>query len=244
MRDTNSQTRFSAQHRFCARNSTMHKPLPMRAALAVTLILSTAALSGCGTRPDRSATGSIPDDYRTRHPIVLSESAQTMDIPIATGDRSLTFAMRDNIRGFAGDHAAKSRGAVQIMLPRGSANAATANSLRKDIRTTLINAGVKRDQLIEVSYDASGYGSSAPVRLSFFAITAKTGPCGEWPEDLVSNTMENKNYQNFGCASQANLAAQIANPMDLVQPRGMTPIDAEQRYVVIQDYREFGQPRL
>jgi pilus assembly protein CpaD len=32
--------------------------------------------------------------------------------------------------------------------------------------------------------------------------------------------------------------------MDLVQPRGMTPIDAEQRNVVIQDYREFGQPLL
>ncbi|WP_439626040.1 CpaD family pilus assembly protein [Shinella sp.] len=235
MRDNNSQIRHPAQNSFCARNRTMHKP--MRAALAATLILSAAALSSCGARQDRSTTGSIPDDYRTRHPIVLSESAQTMDIPIAAGDRALTLAMRDNIRGFAADHAAKSRSAVQIMLPAGSANAATADHLRKDIRATLVGAGLKRDQLIETRYDASGYGSSAPIRLAFFAITAKAGPCGEWPEDLVVNTMENRNYQNFGCASQANLAAQIANPMDLLQPRGMTPIDAEQRYVVIQDYR-------
>jgi pilus assembly protein CpaD len=238
MRDTTSKTWLPA------RNRTMHQPLPMRAAFAATLILSATLLASCGARPDRATTASIPDDYRTRHPIVLAESAQTMDIPIATGDRSLTMAMRDNIRGFAADHAAKSRSAVQIMLPRGSANAATANYLRKDIRTTLTGAGLKRDQLIETSYDASGYGANAPIRLAFFAITAQTGPCGQWPEDLVVNTMENKNYQNFGCASQANLAAQIANPMDLVQPRGMTPIDAEQRNVVIQDYREFGQPLL
>ena len=222
----------------------MHKTLPMRAPLTALLVLSAAALAGCGTNPDRSATGSIPDDYRTRHPIIIAEQAQTMDIPIATGDRSLTTATRDNIRGFASDHAAKSRGAVQIMLPRGSANAATANHLRKDIRATLGAAGVRRDQLIETSYDASGYGSSAPVRLAFFGIAAKAGPCGEWPADLVENTMENRNYHNFGCASQANLAAQIANPLDLVQPRGMTPIDAEQRNLVIQDYREVGQPLL
>lgn len=215
---------------------------PMRAAFSVTLLVSVMALSSCGTRPDRNATGSIPDDYRTRHPIVLTEDAQTLDIPIALGDRSLTTGVRDNIRGFAADHTAKSRGAVQIMLPRGSANAAAADHMRKEIRTTLLSAGVKRDQMIETNYDASGYGPAAPIRLAFFAITAKAGPCGEWPEDLVENTMENKNYHNFGCATQANLAAQIANPMDLVQPRGMTPIDAEQRNVVIQDYREFGQP--
>ena len=215
----------------------MHKTLPMAAALAAILVLSATALAGCGSRPDRTTTSSIPDDYRTRHPIVLTETPQTMDIPIATGDRGLTIAVRDNIRGFAADHAAKSRSAVQIMLPRGSANAATANYLRKDIRTTLTGAGLKRDQLIETSYDASGYGANAPIRLAFFAITAQTGPCGQWPEDLVVNTMENKNYENFGCASQANLAAQIANPMDLLGPREMSPIDAAQRGKVINDYR-------
>jgi len=215
---------------------------PMRIALAATLVLTAAALSSCGTKPDRNATGSIPDDYRTRHPIVLTEDAQTLDIPIATGDRSLTTGVRDNIRGFASDHAAKSRSAVQIMLPRGSANAATADHMRKQIRATLIAAGVKPDMLIETAYDAAAYGPNAPIRLAFFAITAKAGPCGEWPEDLVENTMENKNYYNFGCATQANLAAQVANPMDLVQPRGMSAIDAEQRNVVIQDYRKNGQP--
>lgn len=237
MRDTNCQTRPSARTR------TMPKTLTFNAALAATLLLSVAVLSGCGNR-DRSVTNSIPDDYRTRHPIVLTETAQTMDIPIATGDRELTISVRDNIRGFAGDHAAKSRGAVQIMLPRGSANAATAHRLGKEIRATLIGAGVRRDQVIVTNYDAGDYGASAPIRLAFFAITAKAGPCGEWPEDLVTNTMENRNYHNFGCSSQANLAAQIANPMDLVQPRGMTPIDAEQRNGVIQDYREIGQPAL
>lgn len=235
-------SKIKRQTGFPARDRAMQKTRPIHAALVATVLLSAAVLTGCGTNPDRSSTGSIPDDYRTRHPIVLTEAEHTMDIPVASGDRALTLAVHDNIRGFAAQHAAKSRGVLQIMLPQGSANAGTAHHMRKEIRAALVAGGVARDRVIETTYDARDYGASAPIRLAFFAITAKTGPCGEWPEDLVVNTTENKNYHNFGCATQSNLAAQIANPMDLVQPRGMSPIDAERRSIVIDDYRDFGQP--
>ena len=105
-----------------------------------------------------------------------------------------------------------------------------------------VNAGIVRKDLARIAEARKALKKFTVEEL--IAITAKAGPCGEWPEDLVANTMENRNYHNFGCATQANLAAQVANPMDLVQPRGMTPIDAEQRYLVIQDYREVGQPIL
>jgi pilus assembly protein CpaD len=52
------------------------------------------------------------------------------------------------------------------------------------------------------------------------------------------NDFSNQNYYNFGCATQNNLAAQIANPEDLVAPRGMTPIDATRRNAAIKEYRE------
>jgi hypothetical protein len=34
------------------------------------------------------------------------------------------------------------------------------------------------------------------------AMTASTGKCGRWPDDLLATTSENKHYANFGCASQ------------------------------------------
>ena len=71
--------------------------------------------------------------------------------------------------------------------------------------------------------------SPPPFALSFVGVTAMTDQCGQWPEDLMMNSMANKNWHNFGCASQNNLAAQIANPNDLFTPRGETPIDAERR---------------
>ncbi|EKF60596.1 components of type IV pilus [Agrobacterium albertimagni AOL15] len=202
------------------------------------LVLGTAvALSGCGSTKDRMTTSAVPDDYRTRHPIMLSEVEHTLDVPIASGDRSLTVGVQDSIAGFAADYLSASTGTIQIMVPHGSPNSGAASTMRKQIRHVLITRGVAANRIIETSYQAEANSNAAPVRLSYVAITAMTNPCGEWPEDLQSNTFSNKNYHNFGCATQSNLAAQIANPMDLVTPRDMAPIDATRRSTVIGLYR-------
>lgn len=202
------------------------------------LVLGTAvALSGCGSTKDGMTTSAIPDDYRTRHPIMLSEVEHTLDVPIASGDRRLTVGVQDSIAGFAADYLSASTGTIQIMVPHGSPNSGAASAMRKQIRQVLTTRGVAANRIIETSYQAESNSNAAPVRLSYVAITAMTNPCGEWPEDLQNNTFSNKNYHNFGCATQSNLAAQIANPMDLVTPRDMAPIDATRRSTVIGLYR-------
>ncbi|MFB2552606.1 CpaD family pilus assembly protein [Ensifer soli] len=214
--------------------------MPSRLApnLAVAALLAlSAAVTGCAN-PDRIPTGSLPDDYRTRHPIMIAEAEHSIDIPISAGDAKLQQGTRDTIRGFAQKYRNDSSGAIQIVLPDGSPNAGTAHRLSKDIRAVLVGTGIPSHRVIVTSYAASVDGASSPVRLSYVAITAKTGPCGEWPDDLAYNTYQNKNWQNFGCASQSNLAAQIENPMDLIGPREMSPPDAQQRLGVInKDYR-------
>lgn len=211
-----------------------HQPL-RRAGLAICLLASAALSQGCARDP--MATGAIPDDYRTRHPITLSEAQHSLDIPVSSGDNRLTIGMADNIKGFAQSYTATSSGVVQIQVPTGSANSAAASVLKRQIRSVLASAGVPAGKIVETHYGASPTGDAAPIRLSYIAMTAMTGQCGQWPEDLSDNTYSNKNWYNFGCASQNNLAAQVANPMDLVGPRGMSPIDAERRSAVIGNYR-------
>jgi len=70
-------------------------------------------------------------------------------------------------------------------------------------------------------------------------VRAQTDKCGRWPADLVE-TSENKHYADFGCSYQNNLAAQMANPADLLGPRKQTTIDAENRGAVIDVYRSRG----
>ncbi|XUY26929.1 CpaD family pilus assembly protein [Agrobacterium sp. rho-8.1] len=206
-----------------------------RAGLVLALLTTAALAQGCARDP--MSTGAIPDDYRTRHPITLSEAQHSLDIPVSASDNRLTVGMADTIKGFAQSYTATSSGVVQIQVPTGSANSAAASILKRQIRSVLNSSGIASSKIVETHYSAAPTGDAAPIRLSFIAMTAMTGQCGQWPEDLSDNTYSNKNWYNFGCASQNNLAAQIANPMDLVGPRGMSPIDAERRSAVIGNYR-------
>ncbi len=203
--------------------------------LAALSLVIAATASGCAR--DATQTGALPDDYRTRHPVVVGETEKAIDLPIAVGERRLTTPTREVVRGFGQKYASASTGVVQIMLPSGSPNAAAANGVRPEIRRALVEGGVPANRILETHYQADSSGDAAPVRLSFTAIAASTAPCGNWPADLAKNTIDNKNYENFGCATQSNLAAQIANPTDLLGPRAETPIDAFQRGKVIDDYR-------
>jgi len=213
----------------------------LKLASAAALIAVAATLASCAARPDRQTTSGIPDDYRTRHPITLAEVQHNLDVPIGTGEHRLTSGTRDLIRGFVQDYAALSSGTMLIAAPTQSANAGTAQALKADVRKVLINAGVKPSRIVMTAYDPSDATASAPIRLSFVAVTAITGECGQWPTDLFGpSIMDNTNWENFGCASQQNLAAQIASPADLVGPRGTSPIDAQRRAEVIRVYREGG----
>ncbi|WP_416408910.1 CpaD family pilus assembly protein [Agrobacterium rosae] len=212
-----------------------HRPSIRRTGLVIALLTTAALVQSCARDP--MSTGAIPDDYRTRHPITLSEAQHSLDIPVSAGDNRLTVGMADSIKGFAQSYAATSSGVVQIQVPTGSANSVAASILKRQIRATLASSGIPAAKIVEVPYRAAPSGDAAPIRLSYIAVTAMTGQCGQWPEDLSDNTYSNKNWYNFGCASQNNLAAQIANPMDLVGPRGMSPIDAERRSAVIGNYR-------
>jgi len=204
---------------------------------AVAVFLGAASLmSGCAN-PDGMHTSSLPDDYRTRHPIVVGEAEKAIDIPVAAGDQGLTRGQSEVIAGFAAEYQRSSKGIIRIMTPQGAPNSGAAASAAGEIRRLLVRMGVPKNHILQVGFAAGEYGASAPVRLAYVAIAAQTEPCGEWPADLTLNTTQNRNYYNFGCASQRNLAAQIANPNDLLGPRRMTPADAEQRGQAMERYR-------
>ncbi len=214
---------------------------PRRSAIVarVAVITAAALLAGCA-KLHNIEVGSIPDDYRTNHPIIVSEKETAIDVPVASNEKALNYGRTSIVRGFAAEYRENSTGPLQIMTPVGSPNSAAASRIAGQIKKVLVKEGIPAGRIGVTPYQAAAQNDAAPVRLSFTAIAAHTNKCGQWPEDLVANTMENKHYHNFGCASQNNLAAQIANPSDLLAPRGMTPIDAQRRDRVIDNYRQNG----
>ena len=198
----------------------------------VLAFVSLSLLAGCA---QRQVTGGLPDDYRTNHPIIISEKEQVADIPVGHADSKLSITQRSIVEQVVASYRANGSGMIHILLPAGSPNERAAERLRDDIAAVLRKGGVKQFNISSEKYRA-GPTDTAPIRLSYTAMTASTHPCGQWPKDLL-DTADNRHYANFGCANQNNLAAQVANPADLLGPRASSPIDAERRNIVIDDYR-------
>ena len=204
----------------------------------VLAIMLAASLAGCANR-DSITVGSVPDDYRTTHPIVIAEKNQKIDLPVGAGDRGMTGAQRDTLLGFLDGYDKRAAPSLTIAIPRGSANEVAALVAGRDFARVAVAAGVKRNRIVMTSYQSDVPEASAPVRVAFVAVRAQTDKCGRWPDDLA-DTSENKHYADFGCSYQNNLAAQVANPNDLIGPRKQSEIDAENRGAVIDKYRARG----
>lgn len=202
-------------------------PLAAVAALVV--------LASCANR-DSVTVGAIPDDYRTRHPIVVQEADEVLDLPVGASSYRMTGQQKAAIEGFLDRYGDSGGAVVSMLVPTGSANAAAAREVSRDFAAVLHDNGVSRGAVQILSYRADGAGT-APIRLSYPLVKATVGACGRWPKDLLE-THENRNYANFGCSYQNNLAAQVANPADFLGPRKVTPIDAENRDSAIGDYKD------
>jgi pilus assembly protein CpaD len=89
-----------------------------RTLLLAAIALSMSSLSGCGLFKDRHSieVGSVPDDYRTNHPIVLSEQEEVLDVPVGSADTQVSVAQRDSIQGFMAQYSTNGSGIVQILL--------------------------------------------------------------------------------------------------------------------------------
>ena len=96
-----------------------------------------------------------------------------------------------------------------------------------DMRPLLADQGFAESAISIEPYHAEG-DPQPPVRIAYLRFAAEGPTCGKWPSNLAE-TSRNVNYENFGCASQKNLAAMVSNPADLLGPRTMTPASADRR---------------
>src|SRR5690606_35403273 len=204
------------------RSGTRSALYPLAAAVGVLL------LSGCMAGRDHVIVGSVPDDYRTAHPIVIAEKQQVTDIPVAAGDRGMTRSQAEQLAGFLSGYDRSAAPAVQMLLPVGSANQRAAERASSGLARVARANGVAANSLSILSYQAEGADTQPPIRVVYSRVTASAGPCGRWPDDLMKNS-ENKHHADFGCSMQKNIAAQVANPADLIGPRKMGDVDAERR---------------
>jgi pilus assembly protein CpaD len=221
------------------------RPADPRRALRLTgaLIGLSVALSACKHTTDVATTAGAPDDYRQRHPIAVQEADRSIVVFVGRGRGGLSASQRADVMGLAQDWLREGTGVISIDVPVNTPNARAAEDSLREIRATFAAAGVPPRAVNVRQYHPEDPRHMAAIRLNYPKISAVAGPCGLWPEDIgpsINNKgyFDNKQYYNFGCSNQRNLAAMVDNPSDLAQPRPETPAFTPRRGIAFDKYRK------
>jgi pilus assembly protein CpaD len=200
-------------------------------------------LGACNYATTETVTARVPDDYRLRHPIVVEEADRSIVIFVGHARAGLTAPQRADVIGLAKTWVREGTGEIVADVPVDTPNARAAATAFREVHGILMAGGVPSRGIVLHRYHPDDPRALPTIRLSYPKISAVAGPCGLWPEDLGPSILnngynQNKQYYNFGCAYQRNMAAMIDNPADLVQPRPETPPYTVRRTEGFEKYRK------
>jgi pilus assembly protein CpaD len=222
------------------------RPRTARRLRLAALLALAAPLAAC-TGADRIITGSVgPQDYRVRHPIGLTEGRANLEVLPEVHKGALDDRTQAQVKEFAQQYRDHGSGEIALALPQSGRSGAEARAALPGLRKALAAGGAHG--YVNVSYyPAVNPALASPVRLSYSTIVARTPTrCGQWPNDLASGSStigwDNREYWNFGCATQQMIATQVADPRDLMGPAADAPPDSHMRGRAINAVRDGKDP--
>jgi pilus assembly protein CpaD len=206
--------------------------------LVLLAVAAAATVSGCAQNP---LTQEGPKfDLVTpaeRHPILVTTEPRTLAVSTRAGSFGLSPKARADILTFVRRHTAEAGGGKLVLsAPGGARNEAAVVDTVTEIRDLLIEAGYDRSR-VDVEVYRAPNAAHPPVRLSYVRHLADAPRCGQWPRNLAYEP-NNSSMDNLGCATQANFAAMVAEPADLLRPRATTPRSGERRGAVWEKYQK------
>lgn len=204
----------------------------------VPMALAAVALAGCEhTGQGTQVAGWTLIEPAQRHPIMVSQQPSNITLKVSRGSQGLMPAQRAEVVEFTSRYRAGDAGNSRLVIsaPSGAPNEVAAMHAVDDIRELLLQGGFPESAVTVEAYSEES-GAEPPIRLSYLRYVAEGPECGhDWSENLAS-TRKNLVSANYGCATQKNLAAMIANPADLLGPRSSSGRYSSRRDKVFEKY--------
>jgi pilus assembly protein CpaD len=210
---------------------------------AIFALLLTLGLAGCASGREAIFDSNMPPNYEARHPIELTTSTESTAINAGVAGAGIGSFERAQVESFGQAFRADGEGALAIGIPVGSVNEKQAANSARTVRSILVEQGLPAKAIVYRPYRANAGADAPPLLLSYRRLRASVpSTCGI--VDNLDNGADNVQYQDFGCSTQNNFAAQLANPNDLIMPRPMDKASAERRAKVLQDFNSNGNKAL
>ena len=192
---------------------------------------SVAAVLLAGSCAAPTNDGTVFADGERNHPITVAPHYQTIRVVFSDSSAGLTPEDGTQFASFVEDYLSRGDGAISISVPRGPNSSAAIAYFGEH----LVQMGVPRARILVGTHDAAS--ADARVEIGYIVYAARTDTCGNWTQD-AADTAANLPMPDFGCSVQHNIAAMVADPRDLVAPRGMDAGDATRRETVVGTYEK------
>lgn len=215
--------------------------MSLRHARAQLTGLAVLALAACAHDQDEGLPVQVDDravpTQADRHKIVVTSIGERVEIAAPADAAALAPEAIAEISAFAAAYRDGGHGPIVLSAPIGGLNDTAGGRIAEAARAALSAAGVSAALIARETYPAAA-DATPPVLLSFSRFTATPPDCRPLWEQNLAFAPSNRPWDSFGCAGQANLAALVADPRDLLGPRDETPADAHRRQTVLDSYRQ------
>jgi pilus assembly protein CpaD len=195
------------------------------------ICLAAVLMAGSCAVPPTNDAKSIMEDPEVNHPIEVEPSYQSMKLYYSPADTGISPADQARFDGFVADYQEHGNGSIAVSAPAGINSKGMIGFFAQRIN----DMGVPKDHILVASHDAPD--GDMRVEINYVSYQAHTDKCGDWSENLAYSA-DNLTPKNFGCAVQQNIAAQVADPRDLLGPRTMEAASAVRRATVMGNYEQ------
>lgn len=189
-------------------------------------------MAGCASNTPYNS--GYPD--RNAHEIQVIQDTVVMEVRLSPAEQGLPYYQVNKVRNFMSDYKSRGHdhGPLVVSVPSGSPHAGQFEASVKQALAIAYDYGVK--DISRNDYDSNG-SPEAPMVLAFTAYRAIPPKCRSLATIDLTDSRSNDPQPMFGCATQANLAAMVADPADLLGIRRADPIDTLRRTEVLNKYR-------
>lgn len=198
-------------------------PILLRACVAMAAFSVAACSTPAFNGPDQAF------EVDKSFPISVQPRMMSLSLPY-NGQAALDQNTGGQLSRFAEDYVSHGSGSIGVSGP--------TNAAANLVVESLMEMGVARTQIM-IGPNTTGAANN-DIRVTYIRYVAEAPPCGDWSANLGVSA-SNTRPPNFGCATQHNIAAMVADPRDLVAPDTSGQADAQRRLTVLDKYRA-GEP--
>lgn len=201
--------------------------------MTIAACIGVVGLSGC--LPE---TPSIYEVER-QHPITVKSEVVSLSMPINPWQPKMQPQDLQRLDALLNDFIRRGGGVLEISVVAPGKNSIFALDRANRIRRHIMRRGVQESEIRINSMRGGEKGDGKAIVVSYERFTVDPVVCGNAGIGSTRNNL-NQTHPNLGCSTQANIAAMVSNPSDLVRSRERQAADANVSGKTVSSYRSGG----